>query len=431
MIKLVAFRKLNILHIVRADIKYLFLIWVMFTSTAPFEFYAMIPYHPYKALVMFIVIIMLMATIMKSIKITGDVIVLILIVQIVYSCFTILIHTVSLEQFQFDDGLAYINLAIQLIVVLISYIFIKRFFSIHKLAVSLIPIMIVIAALGMVILILGILANLQPFSSTVLIDHRYIGNYILTFSPGAPDYGIGRIIRSAGYFDEPGTFAFYLTITLLINRMYGYSKWAERWLIVLGVCTFSLAFFISVTLHLLLFGLLDKRIKLIIASVVIIGSLIFLINENRENSKIADIIYNLTIYRILPDDTVGSPKLFRGDNRSVNFYYAKKAFLEAPFFGHGYLAHTKGKPEYVGRLCCNPLHPLATEGIIGTFIFFNVLIYWGFYILRHKPFDFVSAVAWFIVFVNMLQRPGFSGGSFGYFVFIFLLQATKWRRMQL
>lgn len=419
----------GLLQFSRSDIKYVVLIWILFTSTAPFEFYAMVPYHPYKMLVVLIVAIMLAIMLLFGIKKSNNVIFYILIIQAVYSLLTIYIHAISLDSFSMEDGSIYLNLFIQLIVVLISFAFINNYGLLHKVAISTIPVMVIMAAFGVIILLLGLVVNIQPFSFTALADHRDISNYILTFSSSVSDFGFGSIIRSAGYFDEPGTFAYYITIVLLINKMYGYSKRAERMLIGFGLCTMSLAFFISVILYYFIFGILEGRLKVVIWMAVIVGLLFSAIVEFKDRSEIGRVVYELTVYRVMPPDE-SEDKLFKGDNRSENFAYAKQAFLQAPFFGHGMSAHTNEKNEFVGKLCCNPLHPLATEGLVGTFIYFLVFIYWGILILRNKSFDYISAGAWIIIFINMMQRPGFSGGTFGYFVFIFLLEATRWRIMQ-
>lgn len=411
------------------DIKYVILVWILFTSTAPFEFYAIVPYHPYKFLALFAAVVMLLVMLHDGIKKSNNIIYYIIVIQAFYSLVAIYIHIASIDSFTLEDGYIYINLFIQLIVVFICYAFINNLSLVHKVAVSMIPVMIVMAAFGMVTLFLGMLANLQPFSFTAIADHRDISNYILTFSSSVSDFGFGSIIRSAGYFDEPGTFAFYITITLLINKMYGYSKLAERMLVGFGLCTMSLAFFISMILYYLVFGILEGRVKAVIWMAVIIGLVFTVLVEYRYKSEIGRVVYELTVYRVQTDD-IYDDRLIHGDNRSVNFTYAKQAFLQAPFFGHGMSAHTNEKSEFVGKLCCNPLHPLATEGLIGTFVFFLVFIYWGFYILKQKSVDYTSAGAWIIVFTNMLQRPGATGGTFGYFIFILLLEASRWRRMQ-
>lgn len=412
------------------DIKYLILIWILFASTAPFQFYAMVPYHPYKLLVLFLVTIMFAIMLRDRSGISnGNIIYFIIVVQSFYSLLSIVIHSISPEKFFILDGYVYLNLFFQLIAVLISLVFINSYGLIHKLSVSMISVMVVMAGFGLIIFFLGLIINLQPFSFTVLADHRDINNYILSFSSSVSEYSFGSVIRSAGFFDEPGTLAYYIIIALLLNKMYGYSRRAEFLLTAFGFCTLSLAFFISLVLYYFIFGILERRLKSVLCLVVAVCIFFLVIIEFKGRSEIGRVVYELTVHRIMPADEAEN-KLFKGDNRSANIEYARHAFLSAPFFGQGMLAHTDEKSEYFGKLCCNPLHPLATEGLVGTFIFFLVYIYWGFFILNKRPFDYISAGSWFIIFVNMLQRPGATGGTFGYFVFIFLLEASRWRNMQ-
>ena len=415
------------------SMKSLILIWILFTSTSPFQFYAMVPHHPYKLLTFFVVVSMLTLMIRDRRGLfsnnSNNIIYYIILIQSVYSFLAIFIHSFSLDIFLIENGLVYLNLFIQLIVVLFSFAFICSYGLIHKLAVSMIPVMVIMAGFSAVIFFLGLIINLQPFSFTALSDHRDINNYILGFSSSVSEYSFGSVIRSSGYFDEPGTLAFYIVIAMLLNKMYGYSKIAEYFLIAFGLCTVSLAFYISLILYYFIFGIIERRLRVVLWLVVIVLTLSLTIFEFSNKSELGRVVYELTVHRIMPPDE-SENKLFKGDNRSENFEYAKQAFFQSPFFGQGMLAHSSEKNEFFGKLCCNPLHPFASDGFVGTLVFFLIYIYWGFYILNKRPFDYISAGSWFIIFVNMLQRPGATGGTFGYFVFIFLLEASRWRKSQ-
>ena len=102
----------------KLDNKHLILVWILFTSVAPFEFYALIPNHPYKYLAAFVLAIMLIVMLLKKLTITIDLVVWIIIVQMLYSLITIFIHANSGVEFNFnEDGIIYINLFIQLLTV--------------------------------------------------------------------------------------------------------------------------------------------------------------------------------------------------------------------------------------------------------------------------------------------------------------------------
>jgi hypothetical protein len=238
------------------------------------------------------------------------------------------------------------------------------------------------------------------------------------------------IVRSSGYFDEPGSFAFYITVALLLNKLYGFSKTAEKFLIIFGFCTLSLGFIVSVFCYSIIFGVLEKRLRFVSILIGLVLSLVVAINFFKDENPFFKQLYELTMYRLQSEDA-GDGKIINGDNRSENLYYSFEAFLNAPLFGQGMNAHVNTKNEFYGKLCCNPLHPLATDGIIGSLIYFSVFLSWGIYIFRYGRVDYIAAGAWLLIFINLLQRPGFLAGPFGYFVYIFLFEATKWRKAKL
>ena len=417
----------------KLDNKHLILVWILFTSVAPFEFYALIPNHPYKYLAAFVLAIMLIVMLLKKLTITIDLVVWIIIVQMLYSLITIFIHANSGVEFNFnEDCIIYINLFIQLLAVLIVYLYVVSQGLMRKLAISFICIMAIMSILGAIVFSLGLFANLKPFSSTLIPDHREILNYIFSFAPSeaVANFGSGSFIRVSGYFDEPGSFAFYLIFALLVNKLYDYSKNIERVIVVGGIFTLSLAFYISIFLYYLYFSIIEKKFHVMAGCVAVLSIVIISVTALKDDSDLGASLYELTVYRIQPTERVDS-KLIAGDNRSENLVYAWSAFTKAPFFGHGKNAHSSPNGEFFGKLCCNPMHPFATEGIIGTLIYFLIFIYIIFSIFTKRPFDLVSLGIFIILIANMLQRPGFQNGAFGYFIFIFILDAINWHKKQL
>lgn len=408
---------------------YLLLIWILFTSVEPFQFYAIVPYHPYKTLVFLVASFFLVVLFSRKVKVKLDIPSCIIIIHLFYTLLAIGIHLLSIKEFYPEDGLIYVNLFLQLVIILITYLFVSETVSIHLLAISLIRIIVIMAILGMGSLLLIYFFNLQPVSYTVRPGVRDISNFITTFATGIRDNNFASIVRSSGYFDEPGTFAYFLTVALLLNKLYSYSKRVEKYLIFFGFCTLSLAFIITLFLYFIVFGIIEKRYKFIIAFVVVISFLFVVINVFKEENEFGRQVYELTLYRLQSDES--NDRLINGDNRSENLSYAYQAFLKAPLFGYGMNAHINEKIEFYGKLCCNPLHPIATDGIIGTFIYFLLFFIWGLYILKGGKADLLSAGAWLIILVNLIQRPGFLAGPLGYFVFIFLFEATKWRKDQM
>lgn len=67
-----------------------------------------------------------------------------------------------------------------------------------------------------------------------------------------------RVIRYAGFFDEPGTFSLFSIFALILNKVYFNDKNKELLLILVTIFTFSIAFY--VTIFLFLFFYVTKKI---------------------------------------------------------------------------------------------------------------------------------------------------------------------------
>ncbi len=364
-------------------------------------------------------------------RLTSDTVGIVLILQMIYTIFTIPQHIYSIPEFGIDDADIYINLLIQLVVVYFCYIYVKRFIGIKVLGESFVWIIASIQILGLIVFIGGLAGFIEPVSSYTAPGSRLINNYLLSFSPpeAVTHFDSGSLIRIAGFFDEPGTNAFYIITAIVINRLYGYSRTAERILFIGGVATLSLAFFISAFVF--YFFLLIMNRKYISFSIFLVLFLITFtaINEYKDKSDFTQSLYELTVYRVQTDN-IQEEKLFAGDNRSQNFRASIDAFAKAPLFGYGKNAHSNPKSEFYGKLCCNPMHPFATEGIVGVIVYFQIIIMWTLLVWVRGHSNGTLLVLWLIIALNLAQRPGFHHGALGYFVFILLLEATRWRIAQ-
>ena len=410
----------------QSEIIKLVLLWLMFTATAPFYFHYAIPYHPYKIIVFLGLLYMLLLMFNRnSIQLGNKVIISIFVIQTIYSLLAALLQSTFL-----GVDMMYFNLSIQLVAVTIVYLYVYTFFNIHKLSISTIYVLVLMGSLGFIAFILGLLGMLKPISIFPF-DNPTYANFILTFSNAYHEVGNGFLIRISGYFGEPGSFAHYLTMVILINKLYDYSKKLEFALIFLGVFTLSLAFFVSISLYILFFYTKIKYAIFIMFLLLIAVTSFFAIDKYKDDIPIVNAINHLTLGRLeQSDDDV---KLFAGDNRTQKFLYSKDAFFKSPYIGHGLSAYGNPKSEFHGKLCCNILDPLATHGIIGVLIFYMLFFYWLFIIFDFKKgrIDYVSLGVFLIIFANFFQRPGFYSGLFGYFMYIFLVEASIWRAKKL
>ena len=99
----------------------------------------------------------------------------------------------------------------------------------------------VVGALGLMAFVGGIAFNLQPLST--FLDRPYF-DFGLTYTNVFYQVGSVTLIRVASFYDEPGTFAFYMTFSLLIARLYRMPRWKELWIIIFGLTSLSMAFFV-------------------------------------------------------------------------------------------------------------------------------------------------------------------------------------------
>jgi len=401
------------------------LIWILFTSTAPFVFYLAIPNHPYKFLVAAGIVIIALSCLLRMKINTGDpVIVSIIMIQICYSFVAALLH----ELFFLGFETLYINMAMQFVAVLIVYLYINSFFSIHKVAKSTVYVMGIMGIMGALAFVLSAMGLLGVMSEFKHLDDSEGLNFILTFSKGALFFRDAVFIRVAGFFDEPGTFAYFITFALLTNRLYDYSGKLEWMLILTGLFTFSLAFYITLVFYFILYYgriMYFNRLFIVILSVFTIG---WYVAAYSEKSDINNMIYYQTIGRLQIEQS-GSDKIIAGDNRSDLFVDSWHAFSKSPVIGHGFSAQKNPQSEYYGVfLGANLLTPLVIHGVLGTTIIFAQYFYFSYLVLfRRKNIYRYSFAAWAIVTLNLFQRPDIFGGLYGYLVVIILIEVCKSR----
>lgn len=395
----------------------------MFTATLPFSFYLAIPHHPTKLLVAVGGALMFFGLLNRNKIYIGDrVIVVILLTQIIYSFIAALLH----EFFFLGLETVYINMAIQYMAIIIVYLYTNTFYSILKIGKSTVYIMVIMGVMGSLAFFLGAAGLLRVTSDWDTFDGSTGMNWILTFSKNAYFSSNAVIIRIAGFFDEPGTFAFYLTFALLTNKLYHYSKKMEILLIISGLFTLSLAFYITLVFYFLLFYGNIRYFKEMILSATVILTVVLYINSAQDKSAINYFIYRETIGRLQPASE-GSDKIMIGDNRSDLFRDSWSAFKRSPIIGHGMLSQSNPQSEFYNRfLGANLFSPLAQHGLLGTMFFFMHYFYFSFIVLiRQKRLERNSFAAWVIVTVNLFQRPIVFGGIYAYFVIIILIEATK------
>jgi hypothetical protein len=305
--------------------------------------------------------------------------------------------------------------------VIISVLFIYRYIGIHKASTFIINLLIILGILGIIGFILSYVGILSPIRTSTQWDGRVIYNFLFTSSVQGAVFNLGtqNIIRVCGFFDEPGTFAFFLTFGLLLNRLQNKInlKKIEILLIISGIFTFSIAFYISVAVYFILFYF-KSTFKSMIAIILVFTGMIMYIDKNKDESVICEYAYHLVIRRFLPSEQ-NDEKIMSGDNRSNEIKIAINVFKEYPILGAGYTYSAKNF-EHFGA---NIFAPLAFHGIFG-FIFLFLPIFYLLFVVLYSSYitnRLIYLKIFIIIFFNLIQRP-FITGLLNYLVIILVIE---------
>lgn len=381
--------------------KFLFLVWVTLTSTAPFIFYSW-PGHPYKLLTFSGVVIMSVQILRKNNeKIFDYKLFLIILIQIVYYIFSAFYHIDSSN----------INLCIQLISLYIIITYINAFIGFKTFVHSYINIIFAMAIGGTLIFFLHAFVGVKPLFS---VDYSETGtSFFLWLTTTNVYYDVSgiRFIRYSGFFDEPGAFGMYSIFAVILNKIYFNNVKKEFFLIVLTMFTLSLAFFVSIFLYILFFYVNKYNLKYVLLLISGVFILYFYLSSNTDDETIG-MIFDASFKRFEMNDS-GLVE----DNRSALSENDKKVFLKYPLMGAG-----TAQEKISGS---NSFSILATYGIFGVLFYYSFLFYLFYQILF---FSFNNFLFYFkiliVILINFYSRPEISS-VFSLLVFVSLIYYLK------
>ena len=372
------------------------LLWVVITSAGPFMFISF-PWHPQKLLTIGGLVVMMGAILItkRPILLKNKQIYFILLIQTCFMIFASIYH----------DDPSYRALFLQLLGILVTLMFVQNRIGMEQLASSLLVVTIIMCMGGALAFVLTALGIIEQYSIVPRFGRPggYIYNYILTFSNSVYFYSGYQVIRIAGYFDEPGTMAFYVVHALLLNKLYKNNRRFELILLISGLFTLSLAYYFSIASYLLLFNVKLQRIR----SLVVLVFAMFILNSVSVNFfKKVDIFSYIS-------DAIGarielsgedSNKIFKGDTRTGSMIRDYPLFKEKPLLGRG---NTEGSnsPTIMGFL--------VNDGLIGFgFIFMLPLFLMSKSIYSYKNRSYFNSVViriTLLLFMNYIQRPFVTG----------------------
>ena len=197
---------------------------------------------------------------------------------------------------------------------------------------------------------------------------------------------IGNLIRPSGYLDEPGALAFWAVYGLMLNYAFIKDKRLDKTLPYFTISTLSIAYFIQMSIFLIM-----KYFKRIY-TLVPIAIFVFIAISYIESTKGSEFdLYAKTIARFEYDEDYG----IAGNNRQVLMEKSQKLFLSSPLVGVG--GQNFGKEGDIGD---NPYEILAKDGIIGLIVSYLPLLIIVFTNRRKEVI-----IALLVVLVGYLQRP--------------------------
>lgn len=280
-----------------------------------------------------------------------------------------------------------------------------------ELYVKFIFILSVINNIGYLLVCLNLLKPFHTFISQLNSKDEFY-NYGLFFVQKklVTELDGSTLLRTCGYFDEPGTFAFYLMLALIAYKIFlttnGKNKFIEIILLISGITTFSLAFYIFLFLYLLFFyaeyltitilKLFTKnKIKIFILILII---LLFFVLYLALTNDILILYLKEKIFERL--QLTGDDQIFAGNNRAGSFNVGLPLFLHKIWLGWG-IGYVKTYfKDFDGA---SIMGVLVSYGLLGCIIIYWIFVSVTFKLLLTFKLKFVGVGLIFLL--NFIQRP--------------------------
>ena len=251
---------------------------------------------------------------------------------------------------------------------------------------ALLAIQAVLGTIGFVLIFVGFI---HPIMQVENADGRLSDLYLFCNVRGVLMSNIKRI---CGFFDEPGSFAFWGIYALIINKLYINNKYVEYSLVIGLLFTLSMAYYIQLVMYFMIFFSSKKSVGknernnkwslvLLLLLVVALGALVYADKDSE--------LFLRTFGRF------GFGGNVIDNNREELMETTRKYFLMNPLMGVS--------PSYIYSLDTgvmdNPYETLATDGVLGTIVIYLPLIYVLFYGQRLEKMALIILVA------GYMQRP--------------------------
>lgn len=197
-------------------------------------------------------------------------------------------------------------------------------------------------------------------------------------------------VRLCGLFNEPGAFGTFIALVLCVDK-YNLSKYSNKILLLAGICTFSVAFFLISSVYLVL--KYYDNLKVMVSEIIFLALFFVILPNIGFSSQILNKFFNRFNF------VDGS---FVADTRSTTFI---DSLLESMFsnnsllwgYGRGYFTlidYSSGASTYKTVL--------IEHGIIGFTLIYGLLIVFALKMSRRNPFAIFFVVCFSL---SIYQRP--------------------------
>lgn len=317
------------------------------------------------------------------------------------------------QAFGYEFDPSYFNVTFQVLAATAIFLILSSSQTVRLFASFWVNLHLVIGALGLLVFVGGLTINLQPLAT--FSDRPYY-DFGLAYSNLFYQIGGLNLIRIAGFYDEPGTFAFYITSALVIGRLFDLPRWKELALLAFGLTTLSMAFFIVAILWLML-TLNRRRVLYLLAVAGVLSMGITQIDPQMQEQ-----LARVTVDRFSASEA--DDRLVRGDNRTAIMRENCQAFMDAPFFGHGLHYEQHVGHLYRNSFIANPVAPFATHGVFGAIVYnFHVGILLLTLLSTRRLGRRNQVLVLVVLLLTLAQRPTTINGL-GYLLFIIMIHGV-------
>lgn len=379
---------------------HLFIVWLFLTSATPFIIYAW-PWHPHKKMILILLMIMSIQLYYKR---------YVSVPSFSLSVFSMLLF-LNICMLLCFTNIAYINILLQIFSIIVLHFYISAFVGYPAFTKSFIYVILFMAIGGCLVFWWHLLFGVSPLFSVNYAGNSYSHFLYLTTSNSYTNYGDLRVLRYSGFFDESGAFSLFSVNALLLNRLFLKKKNIEIILIFCTIFSLSLAYIISLSLYLLLFYVNRANFLKLLMIIMLLGTVGYYIDTNKDSSPTLKRISQLTIERISETED----GQLKGNSRLEHTKHDKEVFLSHPLGGAG-IDSVSGSNIYA---------MLGHYGIIGFLFYYSPLIILLVKICKLPAFQRRDGLCvFFILFINLFHRPDISSVLSMVIIFCFLYYYT-------